>query len=132
MDESEEPNYCYPGTFYNRILDDNNTHFDERSLGELKIYGYTTLSFIVLFSSPFLIIPPFFMKKLKTTSRKIIAMIILSDAITSTSSFIRFLFGDVPDNYAFDPEESEQNMDANLCFVGALISKIGLSSSLIW
>ena len=119
---------CLPSTYYHK--NSVNSTFNSDFVHEFRTGGYTLLTILNLISAPLLIFPPFWVKNLKTASRKIVAMIILSDLVTASSTVLGFFIGDNSQKYDFD--EADSSNAADVCFLLSFITDVGLSTSLIW
>ena len=66
---------CDPNDFYSE-----QTHDHDKAANVQNIFKYCTASFVLCFG-PFIIVTPFCVKRLNVLTRKIIAMIVLSDTL---------------------------------------------------
>ena len=73
MDDSSQE--CDPNDFYTLKSD-----VLDKATDVARVMNYCTASFVLCFA-PFIVIAPFFVDKLNVLTRKIIAMIVLSDSI---------------------------------------------------
>ena len=113
-------NSCQPLNFYFPNRDEILDRIESEK--QLKRVGYSILALFTLLSAPLLVFPPFFMNKLNTTTRKIIAMIILSDSVTSVGTLMLYV-GDY---------QAVGQGGPLACFVVSQIVNIGFNCSLVW